>query len=244
MYDPGPAYWVSVGERMAAAFPGSRPQAIWIVGDFAGKGTILRFPGTYSEPDVNYSLKDANEDALTLFDEAGLDVWLQVEPGDADVASLIHIVMGRYGHHPSVIGFGVDVEWFRSDGTPEGEPITDELAAEWVSAIRARDPADRLFLKHWEQAMMPPTVRDGILFVDDSQQFRSLDAMVDEFADWAAAFAPAPSAFQYGYPADKDWWSELDDPPADIGRAILAAAPTTEALYWVDFTVLELFPPA
>lgn len=90
---------------------------------------------------------------------------------------------------------------------------------------------------------MPPTARDGILFVDDSQQFPSLDAMIDEFATWGETFAPAPVAFQFGYRADRRWWQELDDPPGEIGERILAAVPNTEALYWVDFTVLEVFPP-
>jgi hypothetical protein len=50
-------------------------------------------------------------------------------------------------------------------------------------------------------------------------------------------------AFQYGYESDERWWRHLDDPPADIGRRILTASPNTEGLYWVDFTVLEVFPP-
>jgi hypothetical protein len=242
-YDPGPEYWAGVGQAMSAKFPGSRPQAIWIVGNFAGTGTILTFPGTYSEPNINYSLEDNNEEALTLFDEVGLDVWLQVEPGSASVDSLIGVVMDRYGHHPSVIGFGIDVEWLDSDGTPEGRPVTDQEAAAWVTAVRAHDPDDRLFLKHWEREKMPGTVRDGIVFVDDSQQFGSRAQMVGEFGQWGRAFAPAPSGFQYGYPADQVWWSEFEDPAAEVGQAILDAVPTTEGLFWVDFTAVEVFPP-
>ena len=90
---------------------------------------------------------------------------------------------------------------------------------------------------------MPPTVRDGILFVHDSQQLPSLEAMVDEFEVWGEAFAPAPVGFQYGYDSDKVWWSDLTNPPGDIGMAILAEVPNTQGLYWVDFTVLDLFPP-
>jgi hypothetical protein len=56
-------------------------------------------------------MEDGNEEALTLFDEMGAQVWLQVEPGNAPVEDLIHIVLERYGHHPSVVGVGVDVEW-------------------------------------------------------------------------------------------------------------------------------------
>ena len=38
-------------------------------------------------------------------------------------------------------------------------------------------------------------------------------------------------------------WRRLENPPRDVGRAILDAVPNTEGLYWVDFTVLDLFPP-
>ena len=38
---------------------------------------------------------------------AGVQVWLQVEPADADVPPLIDLVLERYAAHPSVIGFGI-----------------------------------------------------------------------------------------------------------------------------------------
>ena len=64
-----------------------------------------------------------------------------------------------------------------------------------------------------------------------------------EFAAWGAHFAPAPVGFQYGYPADQTWWQELADPAKEIGQAILTQTPNTRSLFWVDFTVLEVFPP-
>jgi len=39
---------------------------------------------------------------------ARVQVWLQVEPGDVPVEDLIHLMLDRYGHHPGVIGVGVD----------------------------------------------------------------------------------------------------------------------------------------
>jgi hypothetical protein len=142
-----------------------------------------------------------------------------------------------------VIGVGVDVEWYQSTEVPEGRAITDAEAEAWLAVARSHDPDYRLFLKHWEIGKMPPTARDGILFVDDSQAIPSLEEMIEEFAAWGRAFAPAPVAFQYGYESDRHWWRQLADPPADIGRRILESAPNTEGLYWVDFTVLEVFPP-
>lgn len=242
-YNPGPEYWVSVGKQMAAKFPGAKPQAIWIVGNFTGKGTYLSFPAKTDDPYVTRTFMDMNEAALTLFDQHGVQVWLQVEPGNADMLGLIDLVLGQYSHHPCVIGFGVDVEWYKSGGAPEGTPVSDEEAKAWVKAVQAHHPDYLLFLKHWDYHWLPPTVRDGIVFVDDSQHFQSLDDLVAEFTAWGEHFAPAPVAFQYGYPADKPWWRNLSDPPGDIGRAILEKVPNTSGLFWVDFTVLEVFPP-
>lgn len=243
-YDPGPDYWVRVGEEMASQFDEAVPETLWIVGRLDGDGVRLSFPVDGAHELISGAKSDENEAVLSLFDEHGFRVWLQVEPGHAPVDELIHLVMDRYGRHPSVVGFGVDVEWFESTTHPEGTAVSDETAARWLAAVRRHDPDDRLFLKHWLSEKMPPTLREGLLFVDDSQILPSLDAMVAEFADWGRTFAPAPVGFQFGYPSDRPWWRRLSDPPRDVGRAILDEVPNTEGLYWVDFTVLDVFPPA
>ncbi len=242
-YDPGPEYWAQVGQDMASRFAGAAPGAIWIVGQLAGEGTLLNFPAEPESPVIRTSSRDSNERALLLFDRLEARIWLQVEPGNAPVEELIHLVLERYGHHPSVVGVGIDVEWYKSVDQAQGQAVTDDEARAWLAAARSHDPRLRLFLKHWESGKMPPTVRDGILFVDDSQILPSLEAMVEEFAEWGRTFTPAPVAFQFGYESDRPWWRHLDDPPRQIGERILAAAPNTESLYWVDFSVLEVFPP-
>lgn len=227
---------------MSAPFDDATPQAVWIVAEIAGPGTVLTFPGTSTDVTIHFRSEDNNEAALDAFDEAGFDVWLQLEPGNAPVLELIDVVLGQYGHHPSVIGIGVDVEWLETT-VPEGRPVTDAEARAWLAAIRAHDPDDRLFLKHWEADVMPPTVRDGILFISDEQGFADLDAMIASFSAWGETFAPAQVGFQYGYFADRPWWIELEDPPIDIGRALLDAVPNAAGLYWVDFTVRDVFEP-
>lgn len=242
--NPGPEYFVSVGKQMSSKFPASHPEAIWIVGEFYGGGkTYLSFNAETDDPNVVSGYVDMNKQTLDLFDQNGFKVWLQVEPANADMITLIDLVMNQYKHHPSVLGFGVDVEWYKSDGSPLGTPVTDEEAEAWVKAIRAHNPDYRLFLKHWETEFMPLTYRDGIVFIDDGQQYESLDEIVNEFSAWGAHFAPAPVGFQYGYLSDKPWWKDLEDPPAEIGNALLEEISNTVSLFWVDFTLQEIFPP-
>src|SRR5262249_51950119 len=244
-YNPGPEYWARVAREMAARFPGAKPEGIWIIGTKKDRGTQLPFPvGDVGDPLITGSDgEDSNEATLRLFDELGFRIWLQVEPRFASAEKLMRLVLERYSHHPCVVGIGIDVEWNKSVDPDAGDAISDAEARSWIALARSFNPKYRLFLKHWLPEKMPPTFRDGILFVDDSQILPSMDAMVDEFAQWGRIFAPSPVAFQYGYPSDRPWWSQLKDPPKEIGDGILKAVPNTEALFWVNFSVLEVFPP-
>jgi len=237
-----PEYWVSVGQRMSDKFPGSVPETIWIVGNIFGEGTYLNFPCESVDPNIRCGFVDMNSQALDRFDELGFRVWLQVEAGNASIDELIEIVLNQYKHHPSVIGFGVDVEWYQSSIGPLGVPITDVEATRWVEAVRSYNSDYNLFLKHWEIAWMPPTVREGIFFINDTQDFDSIDSLLENFSAWGEHFAPAPVGFQFGYHTDRKWWRDLEDPPLEIGEKLLQNIPNTQALYWVDFTITDVFP--
>ena len=192
---------------------------------------------------MNWDDVDLFESTFDAFDASGVKVWLQVEPARCDVPMLIDLMYQQYGHHSSVIGFGVDVEWYRKDLSRTGKPVTDAEAQAWVARTRTYDPADLVLVKHWLTEKMPPTYRTGLVFVDDSQGHGSLGAMVSEFSAWGETFAPAPVGYQYGYQSDKSWWSTLPDPPRNIGNALVSAIPNTRDLVWVDFTAYDIWPP-
>jgi len=243
---PQPDFFIDTANCMTAKVPGpSAPGLIWIVSLYWSGGDIgLNFPNPtgQSYPHMNFAATDKNEAYLTAFDAAGINVWLQVEPGDANIEDLIDIVLGKYGHHPCVIGFGVDVEWFNPTVNPSGRPVTDVEAQTWHNRVKAHDPDYRLFLKHFAQNRMPPTLRGDILFVDDSQGFSSLNAMASEFQSWGNHFAPAQSGFQYGYPNDRPWWSTFADPAGMIATTLDFGIGTADAFFWVDFTIEEITP--
>jgi hypothetical protein len=153
---------------------------------------------------------------------ARIKVFLQVEPGMADVNALIDLVLDSNQHHPSIIGFGVDVEWYQNaqeGGT--GVQVSDALAQAWEERVKAHSTDYQLFLKHWDSAFMPPTYRGDIVFVDDGQQFGTLEDFIDDMAAWADTFDPNTIIFQYGYPSDKTWWASLAPPGARQALVIL-----------------------
>jgi hypothetical protein len=250
---PASDYWINTVNSMASRFRDATPTLVWIVGIMhfrrsgeASGDTILNFPppnpgASYSH--VRFSNSDENEEYLNAFDQNGFKVWLQVEPADAQISVLIQLVLDRYASHPCVIGFGVDVEWYQyGPGNREGSAVTDSEARAWSQQVRGYNESYMLFLKHWLISKMPPNYRAGIMFLDDSQQFNSMNQMVTEFEQWGQTFSPSPVGFQYGYAADQVWWIDLADPPQDIGNEILSRIPNTSDLFWVDFTMTEIWP--
>jgi len=154
---------------------------------------------------------------------------------------LIDLVLKRYAQHPCIVGFGIDVEWYQHKIYDEGKPVSDEEAKAWLEKVRSYNPEYKLFLKHWLSEKMPPTYREGMMFLDDSQGYTSLEEMTADFSNWGTFFDPAPVGFQFGYRADRKWWRNFDNPPAEIGKALIAAIPNTSDLVWVDFTAKEIW---
>jgi hypothetical protein len=243
---PEPEEWQNAIRSMTGYFPGSAPCAIWIVGEFRrNKACHLYFPSEgEGYPNIEFESLDRHEKYLDFFDRAGIKVFLQVEPASADMPTLIDIVLGRYKHHPCVIGFGVDVEWYRESENPEwGVPVDDETAEIWDLRVKSHNPSYRLFLKHWDRNWMPANYRGNIIFISDSQIFKSFDPMLEEFKSyWAAHFYPNTVFFQIGYKSDKPWWRKMKVPPEYMGKQIAQNVKQECGIFWVDFTLRDVLP--
>jgi hypothetical protein len=248
---PSPTWWVNSINSMAGRFSsitrptGSSILVVVEIDGMSGPGCWAHFPnpdgGTY--PSVRFDATDEFEPILEAFDAANIKAWVQVEPSHCSMPMLIDLVLKNYSHHASVVGFGVDDEWYENKTSQVGKPITDAEAEAWVTQVKGYNSGYQVFLKHWLESQMPPTYRTGLVFINDSQGFRSLSAMVTDFAAWGAHFAGSPVGFQYGYTRDRKWWSRLADPPGDIGKAIMARTSNTSDLYWVDFSAYDIWPP-
>ena len=258
--DPFPtaSKWVSYVNKMSGYYEGSKGALVWIVGtiredksDKSKSYCRLNFPqpagvSVAANSNILFSHdEDENETALKAFDKAGFSVWLQVEPGNADIDQLASIVMEKYKSHPCVKGFGVDVEWHKPYGTRGyGTKLTDDYAEKIDKAVKKVNPAYSVFVKHWDPRWLPPTYRSDMIFVNDSQQFKSLEEMQEDFQDWANHYTPNGVMFQIGYEADRDLWKRPFKVPArDLGAYLIDGLDKNgqkRGIIWVDFTLTEV----
>ena len=235
--------------KISSYYEGSTGAFIWLVGTVADKAEYscsLNFPapeGVSIPSGVHFSDEDRNEEFLSMADEKGYAVWLQVESGFADIEKLATLVMTKYKDHKCVKGFGIDAEWYQNvtDGE-DGTPVDDITAEKVDKAVKKINPEYTIFIKHWDPLWMPPTYRSDIIFVNDSQGFGSLSEMKTEFAGWARTFGTNPVFFQIGYEADKAIWSRFENPIAGVGAALAAASPASSnvGIIWVDFTLKQV----
>jgi hypothetical protein len=250
---PTPSLWNTLTKMVASDWPGATPMLLWLVGEILENEPPSNQPETCSlqffDPgggpwaNVEFSYPGfSHEEHLSYFDGMGIKVLLSVEPGNADVATLIDLVLQKFGHHACVMGIGIDVEWHLHNQNSEGVRVTDAQAQAWEEQVKGYNSAYKLFLKHWETAKMPPSYRGEIIFVSDSSEFNSLSEMQADFKKWADAFPQNVVIFQVGYSFDQHWWKELGDPPGDIGTAVSQVVAQDHGILWVDFTLKAVFP--
>ena len=268
---PSPAKTASLIEKMQGYYNNSTGAIILIVGVMHGDdGCKLSFPtsSSYSDSHVEDSDEDEYAGLLNELEKRGASVWLQVEPGDANLVKLAKEVMNHYKGYTCVKGFGIDVEWYCPAGTHGwGTKLDSSLANEVLTAVQNIKSEYTVFLKHWDYRWLP-SGKEGFIYVNDSQNFLDLDedmdddeiealvntisisdandaaqTMQNDFADWASHFAPYPVMFQIGYQKDKPIWKKLFSNPArELGEYLVSGCKSGNdiGIIWVDFTLSEV----
>jgi hypothetical protein len=244
-----PVYWVSVAQQMSAKFPGSYPGAQYVIGyiETPETNTYMPFPapaGYKGMPNVDFGQTGIEEKMLTAFDNAGMKIVLQVEPGDANVSELATMILNKFKNHSSVVGFGVDTEWLNAWSYKDGRPATDVEIKTWLNAVHAVNPDYKLLVKHWLPSHLGSGHIAGVTYVTDSLNLGSYQGAVDEFVNWANAFSGSEIGYQIGYEEDMNWWLPMPDPAKSIITDIKTKVPSANiySIYWVDFAITKEFP--
>ncbi len=238
-----PSYWACAGQTMASKWNGSQPTGIWIISkastNSTDRNTYLDFPSQGETwPNIRFYSTDKSEDYLTAFDKAGIKIYLEAESSDANVSTLIKLIMDRYSQHPSVVGFGIDVEWYKYVDNPNGKPVTNAEVESWIDQIRTYNPNYKLFIKHWDATYLPTIHYANVFYINDAMNHECLtgcsDPIMDKYKAFADYFPDAKVGIQIGYSQDRTWWGSYSDPAKSIGDALIANIPNLEGIYWVD----------
>ena len=253
--------WQHITDQMDGYFPGAQPTYVWIIGRLNTSVGVGGVRLEFEQPDdgVDYAAQNisfgpptkaghlSHEEYLDYFDKNGIKVFLQVESGFADMKTLMGLIFEKYGHHESVIGFGVDGEWYYGISEDAGLPITDAMAEDWNEHLKSINPSYRMFLKHYNHRWLPPTYRSDILFCDDSQSIGSIDGevkgmyddslgFIPEFKAWADHFYPNEVLYQIGYRPDAMWYYTLDKAVIqNLGERLAEVTRQNLGITWVDF---------
>jgi hypothetical protein len=262
---PGPEYWSDTSKSMAGKFSGSTAEGVWVIGGvLQGGQCYLDFPSSERYPYITFSETDENEPYLDYFDKNGLSVILQVEPGMADVDTVLKLALEQYAHHPCITGVGVDVEWNQAPIYWEGRPVTDEEAARWYKLIntyawRSSAMSDAwqfpvvdssnatgkkyfLALTHWKTEKMPPTYREGIYFLYDGFRFSSISDMMNYYISWGKSYPDNDVGYYVGFPEDRFSWGNNADPYYTIADRLLKNVGNAKGIYWVGSSIRDIYP--
>jgi len=240
---PDATYWSNSNKNAVGKFSGSSMGSVFVVGTAWPQGVcFLSFPSSVSYSSVQFSDRDENEAYLSYYDSIGKKVILQVEPGNADVPTLIKLVLDRYGKHPCVEGVGVDIEWYQYTSYSDGKAVTDQEASQWYSLVTSYNKSYTLALTHWVAGKMPPNYRTGLYFIYDGQGFGSLGSMQSYYTSWANSFPNNPVGVYIGFPNDQSWWKAYSDPYYTLANMALSNAKNTKGVYWVSYSVKTIYP--
>ncbi|MDB5049289.1 MAG: hypothetical protein JWO30_2360 [Fibrobacteres bacterium] len=223
--------WGQVVFNIANKYPGSKPWITWGVGTW---------------PEHSQPITDAQSDeALKYLDDLGVQIFLEVRPGSANVVSLIDTYVKRYSSLKNLRGFGVDLEFYTWKGNKDADAkLMDDK-------LKSFNPDYRMFFKHWEATNMPKNNAKGDMIYFATSSEDAIPGIIAGHSKFANTLAPSAVAFQIGYPADEplkgghvhfstdyDGWGKMQDPIKEWGDGLLKAVTSnTQELGFVWVTV-------
>jgi len=182
----------------------------------AHENNLAYLPFPFQKKGYIYSFNqttDKVEPYLNRFDEDGLKVILSIQPSGADTVDLIDIVLSRYGHHKSVIGVNVDLEW-KLTGNPNH--ASNEERDIWLKKIQSYNPKYKLFLTYFKDyTYFPDDTKDVIILFDGERDTQ--ERILKKYGELASHFTSV--GIYTGYPSNT--------PPTASYDSIMDAAPNT-----------------
>ncbi len=163
---------------------------------------------------------DMVESYLTRFDLEGLKVILSIQPLKADVSQLISIILQRYGHHDSIIGINVDLEWKESGIINH---VSNKERDEWLSKIKNYKSSLKLFLTYFGDYKNFPNDSTDLVILFDAENDTQTN-ILERYRKLAEHFSTV--GIYTGY--------QSSVPPTASYNRIVSAVPKTEYIIQVS----------
>jgi hypothetical protein len=167
----------------------------------------------------SYNQTDKVEPYLNRFDKDGLKVILSVQPNGAEVSDLIDIILSRYGHHKSVIGVNVDLEWKLTGNLNH---VSNEERDLWLKKVQSYNPEYKLFLTYFKDHTYFPDDKKDVIILFDGER-ATQDEILKKYGVLASHFLSV--GLYTGYSSNI--------PPTASYDSIMEAAPNTEYILHV-----------
>jgi hypothetical protein len=146
--------------------------------------TYVPFPFEKKGHIYSYNQTDKVEPYLNRFDKDGLKVILSIQPNGADVSDLIDIVLSRYGHHKSVIGVNIDLEWKL---TGNSNHVSNEERDLWLKKTQSYNPESKLFLTYFKDYTYFPEDKKDVVILYDGER-ATQNEILKEYSELASHF--------------------------------------------------------
>jgi hypothetical protein len=185
----------------------------------------LPFPITSNNYLKSYSEVDDGELYLDEFDANGLNVILSIQPLNANITQIIEILLSRYGHHPSIIGVNIDLEW-KESGVPNY--VNNEERDQYLNELKKYNSDYRLFLTYFKNYTHFPQDDESLVILYDGQSDIQQD-LLREYRELAEYFNVV--GIYTGY--------FTSSPPTASQDSILAAVPDTAYIIHTDDVTTE-----
>jgi hypothetical protein len=183
--------------------------------------TFVPFPFEKKRYIYSYTQEDQVESYLNRFDKDGLKVILSIQSNRADVSDLIDILLSRYGHHKSVIGINVDLEWKLTGNTNH---VSNKERDMWLKKIKGYNSEYRLFLTYFKDYTYFPDDKKDVIILFDGER-ATQNEILKKYEELASHFTTV--GLYTGY--------STNIPPTASYDSIMETAPNTRYILHVVY---------
>ncbi len=205
---------------------------LWLVASYSSRGVKLNFKSKGQNIYIN-SEYDYNEDFFDYISSRKLDVFLLLEPGDADSINLLKMVMEKYGAHNFIKGVCIDFEWTKSF-------IDAEVINNLLEVISSYGDDKIIILKHWNIDSIENLISPKLVYLQNCENIKSIDELKSRHILWSRKYYPNKVGVEVGFETDRAFWSSFKNPIYTIYDELYSINKTNLFYYWNESTLRDV----